>query len=263
MAQLSRPYQIGLAAIALLGAVWVLAIRGHSSSSNGSASAPASVATTTTPSSAPSTSASSGSKSSGASAPGVAGLSRAVEKAHGAVATSEKNASQLNHKSEQASSASPSSSSSSPTTTSAPTTHSSAPTKAASKPSTSATTTKPAESTKSASGAAEHSGIPAPERAAEAALKKGDVVVLLFWDKRGTDDVAVHKAVRSLKGQSKLFTSEAAAGQVASYGTITRGIQVYGTPTILIVNGKGQTITLTGLQDAYAIRQAIAEARHS
>ena len=40
-------------------------------------------------------------------------------------------------------------------------------------------------------------------------------------------------------------------------------MQVYGTPTLLIVNRKGQTITLTGLQDSFAIAQAIAEARHA
>jgi hypothetical protein len=51
--------------------------------------------------------------------------------------------------------------------------------------------------------------------------------------------------------------------EVASFGSITRGVQVYGTPTLLVVNGKGQTTTLTGLQDAYAIKQAIRETQHS
>ncbi len=56
---------------------------------------------------------------------------------------------------------------------------------------------------------------------------------------------------------------EASAGQVTYFGSITRGVQVTGTPTLLIINKHGRTIILTGLQDAYAIRQAIAEARAS
>ena len=95
----------------------------------------------------------------------------------------------------------------------------------------------------------------------EAQLTQGKIAVILFWDPKGADDVAVRRAVEQLRG--KIGVSIARAGQVASFGTITRGIQVYGTPTLLIVNKKGQTTTLTGLQDRFAIEQAIAEARHS
>jgi protein-disulfide isomerase len=56
---------------------------------------------------------------------------------------------------------------------------------------------------------------------------------------------------------------EAQAKQVTSFGSITRGVQVNQTPTILIVNKRGQTTTLTGLVDAYSIEQAIDEARNS
>jgi hypothetical protein len=55
----------------------------------------------------------------------------------------------------------------------------------------------------------------------------------------------------------------ASSHEAAAFGTITRGIQVYGTPTVLVVGSKGQTTTLTGLQDAYAIEQAIQDARHA
>ena len=34
---------------------------------------------------------------------------------------------------------------------------------------------------------------------------------------------------------------ESSANEVASYGAITRGIQVYGTPTILVVDKHGKT----------------------
>ena len=54
---------------------------------------------------------------------------------------------------------------------------------------------------------------------------------------------------------------EASASQVASFGSITRGVQVYATPTMLVINKHGQTIVLTGVQDAFSIEQAIDEAR--
>ena len=53
------------------------------------------------------------------------------------------------------------------------------------------------------------------------------------------------------------------ASQVNTFGSITREIQVYQTPTLMIVNPHGQVTTLTGYTDAYAIEQAIAEAGES
>jgi hypothetical protein len=276
MAQLSRPFQVALVGVAVLAAVWVVALRGHSGAPNATPAAPVSVNTTTSPTAQVKTpgSAKSSSKKSGGSsshvyhgaAPGVEGLTKAVAKAHGAVSTSEANASQLQQKSEQASSASPSSavpnSSAASSPSSAPSTTASTP--AASTPSTSATSTT-ASTPKSSASSGATTGIPARERAVEAALHKGQVAVILFWDAQGSDDQAVHKALNSLKSQHALhiFISDASASQASDYGSITTGIQIYGTPTLLVLNSKGTTITLTGLQDAYTIRQAVEEAQHS
>ena len=49
------------------------------------------------------------------------------------------------------------------------------------------------------------------------------------------------------------------AGKVASYGSFTRAIQVYQTPTLLIVNPKGQAVAITGITDAFSIEQALDE----
>src|ERR1700720_1730825 len=102
MAQLSRPYQIALGVVALLGLVWVMALRGHGS--NPSEPSPASPAKST-----PAPTAASEAKPAAAptpvyhgAAPGVEGLTRAIAKAHGAVATSQQNAQQLQGKSAQA-----------------------------------------------------------------------------------------------------------------------------------------------------------------
>src|ERR1700749_1766111 len=47
MAQLSRPYQIGLVAVALLAAAWLVLVQGHHSDTSGSGSSPAPPATHT------------------------------------------------------------------------------------------------------------------------------------------------------------------------------------------------------------------------
>src|SRR5271165_3993258 len=253
MAQLSRPVQIGLLGVILLAAVWLVLLQGHSTSSTtpeSSASAPA-VQTVTTSTSTSTHSSGGGSSVYHGSAPGVAGLTKAIAKAQGAVATSEQNAKTLEQKSAQASDESASSA------------HSSTPAAAAkavaSQP-TSATRTKPA---KPSAPNASKTGTPANQRRVEAELAKGETALILFWNPRGADDAAVHRAVQDLnRSRLKIAVSYAGANQVASFGTITRGVQVYGTPTLLIVNRKGQTITLTGLQGSYAIEQAISEARH-
>ncbi len=89
---------------------------------------------------------------------------------------------------------------------------------------------------------------------------------------------AVHRLIRPLANepkvrralersglelQKKFAPFLATAHEVSSFGSITRGVQVQATPTILIVNKQGKTITLSGLQDAYSIEQAIDEARNS
>jgi hypothetical protein len=256
MAQLSRPYQIGLATILVLAAVWVVLLQGHSPSSS-STQEPAPVASTSTPAPAKASSSSATAKhsssTSGPSAPGVAGLTRAIDKARGAVSISEKNAKQLQEKSAQASST---------TTTQAPAAVAPAKTVAPTKTAPAATPTVP--KTPAAPSVASRVNSPSRERAVEAQLAKGKIALILFWNPKGADDVVVHRAIHQLNaGSLHIALNEAPASDIAAFGTITRGIQVYGTPTLLIVNKKGQTITLTGSEDSFAIAQAISEARHS
>jgi len=255
MAQLSRPYQIAFVAMAFLVLVWFVALRGHSSSSSSSAS---------TPASASGSSAASQAKAAAPSpvyhgaAPGVEGLTRAIAKAHGAVATSQQNAKQLQEKSAQASGQS-----SATTTPGTTVTHSSqavAP----------ATSKSPVTTSKSAAPAVKPhkvtaSGTPAQQKAVESELKGGKVVLLLFWNPKASVDVAVHKELQAVgrKLRGKIAVHDALAKQVGSFGSITKAIQVYETPTILLVNRHGVTTTLTGLTDVYSLEQTIEEARHA
>ncbi|MBA3809061.1 MAG: hypothetical protein H0X28_11840 [Solirubrobacterales bacterium] len=255
MAQISRPFQIALGVVALLGLVWVFALHRPSSSSTAAkASAEHEVAAAT--------SAKAKATKAANSAPGVAGLTGAVAKAHGAVTTSQKNAKQLEEKSAQASASAPTTANSTPTTAnSTPTTANSTPAPAHTAPQ--AKTIAPAHPT---SPSPSHSKTPslARQHLVEDELTQGRIVALLFWSPKGADDAAVRSAIEKLaKSDHGLSVHVVPAKEVASFGSITRGIQVYGTPTTLIVGAHGKTQTLNGLQDAYAIRQAINEARHS
>jgi hypothetical protein len=104
---------------------------------------------------------------------------------------------------------------------------------------------------------------PAMQAVVASELARGKVVLVLFWNPRSSDDRAVDEQVKAaahtLGGHVVMHT--ASASQVNSFGSITRDIQVYQTPTLLIVNPRGQVTTLTGYTDAFSIEQAVAEAR--
>ncbi len=289
MAQLSRPFQIALGALVVFAAVWLLALHGHSSTS-GSGSTPA--ASTPAPSaSSEAQKAAAPSRIYHGSAPGVTGLTRAIAKAHEAVAISQQNAKQLAEKSAQASTASAPGSSPAPVTEPAAAARSTAPAAVVAAPAHPTTVTKtPAVSV--AGAPKKHAAQTGPQRKpamqalVERALGEGKIAVVLFWNPKGTDDVAVRNELRLLEAvhhliapiagepavrkllqasglelQKKFAAFEAKASQVASFGSITKGVQVYTTPTLLVINKRGQVATLTGLTDAYSIEQAIDEAR--
>ena len=247
MAQISRPFQIALAAVVLIGGVWLFALQGDSSSKS-SSSQPA--ASSPSGSGAGSSSpASADAETGGTTAPGVSGLSRAIAKAHGAVTTSEQNARQLQQKSDAASSSSNQTSESASAQTPAPA---------------KATQSTPARTAPAPTKPNRVAVLATKQKTVESKLRAGDVVVLLFWDHKGADDIAVHNAVRGLAhGNHKIAVYQSSSKQVAAYGTVTRGVQVLGTPTVLVVGRHGKTKTLTGLTDRYALRQAISEARKS
>lgn len=273
MAQVSRPFQIALVAVLLVLGVWFVALRPKASSESTQSAAPAQ--------SAPSAQSQAQSAAAPTSvykgaAPGVAGLTSAVAKAHGAVATSQQNAKQLEQNSAKASGEAPSAAASS---AAAPASKASS----ASKPATSSTTSS---STAKSSSSAAAANAPTRQKEVEADLSAGRTSIVLFWDPAGSVDRAVHRQLLLLEGVhhklrasteqdlvkriEKAFALElsvpmsvhvATAKEVASFGTITRGVQVLGTPTMLVIAKSGKAVVIAGLTDAYAIQQAIDEAR--
>jgi len=316
MAQISRPFQIGLVVVVLLAGVWLFALQGHSGSPSASSTTSSPVVTSTvSPSTSAGKSAAHGTASAHSSvplasreaakagaptpvyhgsAPGVEGLTRAIAKAHEAVAISQQNANTLESRSRQASGEAPSSSAAgasssasnaaatTSSTASAPAAHSTA-TAAGSTHSLSASTARHTSSSARTSSSA--LAVPSGQKEVEAELKQGKIAVLLFWNPAGSDDVVDHNELQlllklhriaskarteevrhaekffGLELDRKIAVHEVLASQVTDYGSITRGVQIYSTPTILVINPHGKVITLTGITDAYSIEQAIEEAR--
>ncbi len=93
------------------------------------------------------------------------------------------------------------------------------------------------------------------QHAVEAQLAQGKTVLIFFWNPKGSDDRAVNRELGKLPHDLRIAVDRARSNAVTTFGTITRGVQVYGTPTLLIVNKKGQVTTLTGLQSTFTIAE--------
>jgi hypothetical protein len=263
MAQLSRPYQIALGVVAVLGLVWVMALRGHGSN-------PSEHPHTTPAASTPAPSAATQAKAAGGptsvyhgAAPGVEGLTRAIAKAHGAVATSQQNARQLEGKSAQASGESHASTAPSAGVATVKGATSTSATQKSIEAAALARKTAARAHAHSGSSSKLHKGRSAAQMKVESDLAHGKTVMLVFWNPSSVVDQEVRSQASALAGGSKgsVTIHAALAHEVGTFGKITEVVHVYQTPTILIVNRRGVVSTLTGLTDVFALQQAVREAR--
>ncbi|HEX3510585.1 MAG TPA: hypothetical protein VHT27_05730 [Solirubrobacteraceae bacterium] len=268
MAQISRPIQIALGVFLVVAAAWFIALRPKSNNETHASSTPSPSA----------------SSSQHIAAPGVQGLVKDVNKAKHAVAVSQNNAKQLQQSSEAASSSTggtAAQASTAPAHTSTAPAHTSTTTRVAVAPA-----VKSAKSSRGSIKAYAGAGRqPSRQVLVETALNEGKPAVIVLWNKHGSDDQAVkfqvevlefvHHVIRKLPKKSGLvqrlrsthmylgpfaaFFSEAKS--VAEFGSITRGIQVFGTPTVIVVAKNHPAKVLTGLTDAFSLQQAIEEAR--
>ena len=77
---------------------------------------------------------------------------------------------------------------------------------------------------------------------------RGKVAVLLFWDRRLSDDRAVHRAVTGLsRRDGKVAVHVAPIRNLADYEAITRGVPVVTSPTVLIIDRAGRARSVGGL----------------
>lgn len=220
--------QIALAAVVLLAGMWFTVLR-----PKGDTSADAPIAAQPAPKSTP-------------SAPGTAGLASAVDKAKGAVATSEASAKATESAATQAGGDTP--------TTASP---SSAPAATAAAPKATATT--------------KAAPAPTPVKVEDADpstrlfpfLAKGKTVVLLFYGK-GAEDQAARKAVRrTAQADKNVISAYAPITDVGKYEAITTDVTVLTAPTVLVIGEDHKARALDGFLDAATIKQAVGDVRRA
>ncbi len=272
MSQVSRPFQIALVAMVLFVMVWFVALRSHGTSSEPTAASSTAQSSTYT-----------------GSAPGVAGLSKDIAKAHGAAKAAEgtdrdeaSKSSKLTGEAAPSTTGSASSAAgaahgsssagkaSSPAGKAGSTTQSGTSTpQAGSTQSGSSTKTGSSSASKNASGthgkpstgAASKPQPNAHQAAIKHELAHGKVALLMFWNPKSSDDRSVRGQLHDLsRRDGRVAVHVALPGEVGDYGAYTQGIQILQTPTILVIDSKGQVTTLTGLNDARTIQQAVGDA---
>jgi hypothetical protein len=135
-----------------------------------------------------------------------------------------------------------------------------------------ADTTATAKSKSATTGAhAAVAGKNAPSTAAKAkttdasapllrALDRKDTVVLLFWNRRGSDDRAVRRAVRATaRHHGHVVVKAAPVAQVARYGAITSGVQVLQSPTVLVIGPDRKARAVTGFTTKSELDQVVSD----
>lgn len=236
MEQISLPYRIALGALLVVAALWFTVLK------------PKPVEDSAAP-----------------TAPGVAGLSRATQGAQGAVAASQASAA----KSEAAAGQSPAAGPGKTATKVVP--RSATPTKKVAITSAKATpaqtrkhvapkATVPGAATRPSPTLLNADGKKDPSAPLVADLAKGRSLVLLFWNKKGSDDRAVRSALRGVSTHhGKVVVKAIPARQVGDYEAITRGAQVLQSPTVLVIGKDKQAHQIVGFTYTGEIDQLVSD----
>jgi len=230
MDQVSRPVQVLLGVTLLLAALWFVALRPKSSAGGESASAPTPAAQTTP------------APSSGA-APGTEGLTGAIDKANGAVATANADADRAAQSSADGS----------------PGAKASAPAGAA--PGAAAAAPKAARPHATRGAAAPHPTGSPQVHAVKSALRHHKAVVIAFVDPRTADARAVAQEVRHVSHfGGRAVTLAVPLAKLSSYDFITNRVEVTVAPTVVIVDPRRRATTIVGFADRGEIEQRLADA---
>lgn len=209
MTQVSRPMLIALVATVAFAGVWFVALRPKPSS---------------------------GSAAAQPNAPGVAGLKRAVDKAHGAVATS--NAATARARGGSSAPIVPVH----PSTTPVPSAVHGPPGHVAAPP-------------------AHTAGGDRRVAAVQRALAQHRVLALLFYNPRASDDLAVrHELSGANRHHGRVVIVAAPLSELSRYAVVTKQVQVVVSPTLVIIDGQRDASTIVGFTDRAEINQRLADA---
>jgi hypothetical protein len=130
-------------------------------------------------------------------------------------------------------------------------------------------TSKPAATAKarvSQRGGAKHAAttpVTAAQRVGvvQRALAAHDVLAALFYNPAASDDRAVKQELQSIPTHSgKVVRLTVPLSELSSYSLITNQVPVEFSPTLVVINRKGQASTIVGFADTFEIAQRIAGA---
>jgi hypothetical protein len=194
-------------------------------------------------------------------APGVKGLTSAVDKAKAASATSDAANAKVQAATGEA--AKPAATSAAPKAAAKPAVTKTATATPAAKAVTKAKATATAAPAKAKAPAVAAKKAPVdPSDRLLAVLGKGKTLVILFEGK-GADDKVARRAVHlTAKNDPKhVVSAYVPIGDVGDYEKITSDVDVFASPTILIIGTDRKATVLTGYVDPESVRQAVGDAR--
>jgi hypothetical protein len=132
------------------------------------------------------------------------------------------------------------------------------------------TSTTPTPSTTASPPAAKPAAKPAIAKIAgaggrEAAvvrdIRRGKVVVLLFWSAKSSDDAATRRTVRGLNRHGgKVAIHVVPLSRIGQFEAITRGVTVNQSPVTLVIDRKRRTRAILGLSERGELTQAVDDA---
>jgi hypothetical protein len=92
------------------------------------------------------------------------------------------------------------------------------------------------------------------------ALDAHKVVVILFWNRKGVDDRSVKSSLDSLPKRKKVAVFADGVKHLSKYTRITAAANISTTPSLVVVNRKGQAEVIAGYLDRQTISQYIQNA---
>jgi hypothetical protein len=92
------------------------------------------------------------------------------------------------------------------------------------------------------------------------ALDAHKVVVVFFWNKRGVEDRSVKASIDSLPHRKRVAVFTDGVRHLSRYTRITAAATVSSTPSLVVVDRKGEAEVVNGYLDRQTIRQYIQNA---
>jgi hypothetical protein len=95
----------------------------------------------------------------------------------------------------------------------------------------------------------------------DSALATRKVVVLLFYNRSSSDDRAVRAELAGLtRRPGRLLVGEAPLREVSRFPSVTQGVQILQSPTVVVINRRRQAELLVGYTDRFELEHKVVNA---